>query len=312
MVASHDPKGQTRTSTYDELGRLKTLVDPDGTSNWVYDQGVNALGRLSESFSPSIAGAPRQRVRYAYEPPTASNNRGALDTLTYVVDGTEYESSFEYDGLGRTHRIHYPELAGSTAKPVVAQYLYDESGALEGLDEVGGSAAKPIWRLMEAFEGQLVQRETFGNGAATTVMDTTPNDASSKASIPRSAASIFSASTTSDDNGLLAGEHRQQGHRGRDGHSRVRLRPPQQAVLRYPHCLGQPASDDLLWLRRHLEHHELWWHRHHLPHHAAPFGSRVLGGNGYQYDDNGKRPRANRSGHPWKHPNYPVHPLRSP
>ena len=162
-----DPKGQLRTYQHDSLGRLESILDSAGLTQWIYDQGPNAIGRISESVSPNTLESPTgQHIRYAYEPPTAAGNRGLLQSVTHVVDGTEYPISFEYDDLGRSERIHYP--VRGNGQPIVAKYSYDTSGVLFGVDEVGSGAAKSLWRLNEVFQGHLVQRETFGNGAATT------------------------------------------------------------------------------------------------------------------------------------------------
>jgi RHS repeat-associated protein len=162
-----DPRGRLRTYQHDSLGRLESISDPAGLTQWVYDQGPNAIGRITESISPSTPESPTgQHVRYAYEPPTSSRNRGLLQKLTQVIDGSEYPISIEYDDLGRSDRIHYP--ARGTGQPIIAKYSYDASGVLFGVDEVGSGTAKPLWHLNEVFQGHLVQRETFGNGAATT------------------------------------------------------------------------------------------------------------------------------------------------
>ncbi|MEO8904554.1 MAG: RHS repeat-associated core domain-containing protein [Polyangiaceae bacterium] len=162
-----DPKGQLRTYQHDSLGRIESITDAAGLTQWIYDQGSNAIGRLSESISPATPESPTgQHIRYAYEPPTTSGNRGFLQSVTHVVDGTEYLTSIEYDDLGRSERVHYP--VRGNGQPIVAKYSYDTSGVLFGVDEVGGGTAKPLWHLNQVFQGHLVQRETFGNGAATT------------------------------------------------------------------------------------------------------------------------------------------------
>ena len=167
LVTSRDPKQQVRTYHHDELGRLDSIVDDAGTTQWIYDQGVNAIGRISETISPPTPqNAAGQHVRYTYEDPTETSNRGLVRTIDSIVDGTAYDISFEYDDLGRTLRVHYPVLA--TGAPIVAQYGYAPSGMLTKLDEVGGATPKPIWEIKQAFQGHLVQREDFGNGAIST------------------------------------------------------------------------------------------------------------------------------------------------
>ncbi|MGB7213721.1 MAG: RHS repeat-associated core domain-containing protein, partial [Gammaproteobacteria bacterium] len=166
LRTSLDPKGQLRTYNRDQLGRLTSIVDPAGTTQWIYDQGVNALGRISETVSPGTAENPAgQRVIYTYEAPTAANNRGLLERLDYLIDGVDYRITMGYDDLGRTERVDYPDLGHGD--PIVAKYHYDSSGALTGLDEIGSGEAKPLWRLDETFQGHLTKRETFGNGAST-------------------------------------------------------------------------------------------------------------------------------------------------
>jgi len=165
LKTSRDPKQQLRTLNYDDIGRLTSIVDPAGTSQWIYDQGVNAIGRISETISPGTTEYPSgQRVVYTYEPVIA-NNRGLVQRFDYVIDGADYPIALAYDDLGRTDRVDYPNVDGGT--PVSAKYTYDDAGILTGLDEVGSGATNPIWHMTEAFQGHLIQKETFGSRAST-------------------------------------------------------------------------------------------------------------------------------------------------
>ena len=167
LRTSKDPKQQLRTYNHDSLGRIESIVDPDGLTQWIYDQGPNALGRLSESISPATQENPSgQDIRYSYEPATETANRGFLQSVTYTIDGAPYSVSLDYDDLGRTSRIHYPS-AGS-GPPIVAQYKYDNSGVLYGLDEVGSGTPHSLWNVIDVFQGHLIQNETLGNGSSAT------------------------------------------------------------------------------------------------------------------------------------------------
>jgi RHS repeat-associated protein len=165
LRTSIDPS-QQRLFDYDSLGRIASILDASGLTTWVYDQGANGLGQLSEMSSPATAENPAgQHVRYTYEP-IATPNRGLLERLDYVIDGVSYPITFSYDDLGRTDRINYPDRG--SGPPIAAKYQYDTSGVLTGVDEVGGAATRQLWRMTEAFQGHLTQEEVFGNGATTT------------------------------------------------------------------------------------------------------------------------------------------------
>jgi RHS repeat-associated protein len=167
ITQSTDPKTQTRVFHYDRLGRLERIDDPlQKVTRWIYDQGVNALGRLSETIAPATTENPNGNyVLYQYEPTTPSHARGFLRQIDTGLDDTVYSVKFGYDDAGRIDRIDYPNLGNGP--PIAAKYHYDTSGVLTDLDEIGSNATRPIWQLEETFQGHLVQRESFGNGAST-------------------------------------------------------------------------------------------------------------------------------------------------
>jgi RHS repeat-associated protein len=163
---SLDPKSQLRTIHYDRIGRATSVVDPGiGTTQWIYDQGVNALGRISKTISPPTTEAPDgQQLTYTYEPKTG-NNRGLLKTLEYKIDSVSYPINFTYDAHGRPDTVAYPDRGNGP--PVVGKYSYDDFGFMTDLEEVGSGTARPIWHMDEAFQAQLLERETFGDGTTT-------------------------------------------------------------------------------------------------------------------------------------------------
>jgi RHS repeat-associated protein len=201
LKTSIDPS-QQRLFDYDALGRIGSILDASGLTTWTYDVGTNGLGQLSEMASPGTPENPAgHRVIYTYEPQTADPNRGLLKTLYYVIDGLSYPVTFNYDDLGRTDRIDYPDLG--TGSPIAAKYTYDTSGVLWRLDEVGGGTTKPIWRMTDAFQGHLVEKEIFGNGAETTYAYDSQRRWLDSIATSLGGTSIQSLSYTHYDNGLI-------------------------------------------------------------------------------------------------------------
>ena len=163
LKTSNDPKQQLRSYSYDVMGRTTSIVDPAGTTRWVYESG-----RLTDTFSPGTsANIDGQHVHYAYELATPSLNRGFLESATYTLDGTDYSTHFKYDELGRSDRVEYPDL-GTGAKIVTKSHYDDVSGLLDGLDEVGAAGStSALWKVTDNVQGYLIAQETFGNGATT-------------------------------------------------------------------------------------------------------------------------------------------------
>jgi RHS repeat-associated protein len=162
LKTSLDAANRQRAFAYDELGRLTSVVDDQGTTTWTYDVGVNALGRLSSSVSPPTPNSPEgQRIDYVYE----SNGRGLLQRAESTIDGVVYPIKYGYDDLGRTTRIDYPDLGNGP--PVSVKYDYDASGALVGLDQLDNGVPHSLWKVTDAFQGYQVQDETFGNQTQT-------------------------------------------------------------------------------------------------------------------------------------------------
>jgi RHS repeat-associated protein len=161
IKTSLDAKNQLRSFTFDTLGRMATVTDGTTIRRWTYDEGVNAIGRLSGT---SVSGLAGQSTSYTYEPATPAGNRGLLQNVTYNFDGVSYPVGFTYDELGRTQQTQYPDLG--SGQPIVTENDYDPlSGALQSVDQVVGVQRKKLWQLDTAFQGHLVKDESFGNGA---------------------------------------------------------------------------------------------------------------------------------------------------
>ncbi len=96
--------------TYDELGRVLSLAEPEGTTTFTYDTKDNGLGRLSGISSPGGV-----TVDFAYDA------LSRLATKTESIDSLDLTESFLYDRYGRDSLLIYP--SGFSIK-----YIYNNKG----------------------------------------------------------------------------------------------------------------------------------------------------------------------------------------
>lgn len=167
LVTSRDPAGRLNTIFYDELGRQKRLENADGTTTWTYDDGLNAIGRLSRTLSPS-----GQQSSYAYEPPTGGANRGLLASVTQslVSPGatastppTVLTTTYHYDQFSRLEQIDYP---GDGTAALSVKYGFDAAGHVTSVSDAA-DPSNVYWQLTGAHQGYRPSQETFRNGVVT-------------------------------------------------------------------------------------------------------------------------------------------------
>jgi RHS repeat-associated protein len=124
-------KSQTTTFTYDALSRLATRVEVEGTTTFGYDNGTNAIGKLtstsspggySESYTYDGAGRPSQTTiiadavtyayNYGYNPTT-----GLPETLTYPTSSSDFRFKLRYsyqNGMLQAINNYSSDVLGAT------------------------------------------------------------------------------------------------------------------------------------------------------------------------------------------------------
>ncbi|WP_394832882.1 hypothetical protein LVJ94_40905 [Pendulispora rubella] len=150
-----DNKGQDTLSCHDALGRLTRESSPDGTDIRTYDQGANAIGKLTASIS-----AGRNGRRYEYDA------LGRLSRTTTLVPSSgsqlqSYTIERAYNARGELHRLTYPSVGGSR---FAVDYLYDDYGNSTTVRDA--SDQHVMWRWQTADDANRISDVQFGNGVA--------------------------------------------------------------------------------------------------------------------------------------------------
>lgn len=172
-VATYDAAGRLRQVVYDGFGRVESIEDDDGSTDWIYDgSGDNEIGRPVEVTSSS-----GQRQVFKYEPRQSEQNRGLLAKITSELylpttgggAARSLTTSYRYDASSRLEQIDYPASSG----PVVGvKYGFDAYGhTIKASD--ANNASKVYWQLISAHEGFRVAEERLGTHSCGSSQGTT-------------------------------------------------------------------------------------------------------------------------------------------
>ena len=152
IKTNKDNKLQLTTYNYDELGRLTSRVDVDGTSSWTWDSATNGKGLLQ-----SRTNGNGFTETYAY------NNLSRLESVTTSItpiggsSSEDYVTTYTYDSHRRPVDTTY------VGKYTITR-TYNSYGYLSEIKN--GSTVLQSFDSANAF-GSPTQ-ETYGNGVVTT------------------------------------------------------------------------------------------------------------------------------------------------
>jgi len=179
-----DAKGQSSSFTYDRMGRMRSRVEPEGTTVWTYGSSasarnvgkvvsVTAPGGYSEVFVYDSLGRPQDRTTTIDSIPYVvssaySASTGLLDTLTYptstgAVAGSRFKVKYEY-AHGLLQRVRDFTASGPVFWEKIAT-----GAAGETLDEQFGNGLHN-YSTYDDFSGFLTARFV---GASTQVQNLT-------------------------------------------------------------------------------------------------------------------------------------------
>ncbi len=141
------PEGQV-SATFDSLDRMLTRTDTDGTAEFFYDSGSDAVGRMVETrSSDGIA------TVFGYDGPHLTTHE-----LRYA-DGTKLGFEYSFDGFGRLKGQTYPR---GSFKTVLS---YAANGILTSVQDA--SSGRILWEVDKLTPRGLVRSETLGDGSNT-------------------------------------------------------------------------------------------------------------------------------------------------
>ncbi|GAG31862.1 unnamed protein product, partial [marine sediment metagenome] len=143
-LTAADPKGQLMHYSYDELNRMKTdelVGDPTTLQSYSYDQGSNALGRLSQVLTPDHV------LQASYDV------RGRLSSETQTIDGQSYVKSYAYTRFDQPEQVNMPD-------DLVVNRVYNAVGQLDQLNTSAGVAMSGL----QYSPLRQVEELQYGNG----------------------------------------------------------------------------------------------------------------------------------------------------
>ena len=156
VVASRDAKEQTTSYAYDALNRVVRIVHEQATGtqlkqvDYLYDQGANAVGRLTTITETSAAGATLLSTTYGYD------QHGRTTAESRAIGGVTYTTRYEYDAAGRMAAMTYP--SGRTVA-----YGLDGLGRVNRIETTGGGTTQVVVQDVTYQPFGPAKSFTFGN-----------------------------------------------------------------------------------------------------------------------------------------------------
>ena len=97
LLTQTDAKGQVTSYGYDALNRVTGITYQGGVvHSYGYDQGANGKGRLTQIVEPNST------TNYVYD------QKGRLTSETRIINSVSYVTTYAYDSAGRMTGITYP------------------------------------------------------------------------------------------------------------------------------------------------------------------------------------------------------------
>ena len=149
-----DATGAATHFEYDELGRVKKRVEPEGTTLYTYDVGVGAKGLLvSEQLIATGEGA------LASSRTTTFDDKSRPVATTLVTPAKSFTTTSTYDALSRPETVTSPS-------GLVLSYGYDARGVQTSVKNAKTGLA--YWTALDVTADGQVKVERAGNGLTTT------------------------------------------------------------------------------------------------------------------------------------------------
>lgn len=152
LLTQTDAKSQVTTYAYDALNRVTLITFHDGSKQvYVYDQGTNAIGRLSSITERNAADQVTSVIAYAYD------QHGRVTSETRTVEGVQYVLGYGYDSAGRLTGMTYP--SGRTLS-----YIHDALSRVAAINTSFGGQTRPLVANVAYHPFGGVKSYTLGNG----------------------------------------------------------------------------------------------------------------------------------------------------
>ncbi len=96
MITKTDSRSESALYVYDSLNRLELITYSDEVINFIYDQGINGIGRLS-SFTDSSG-----QTSYTYD------SEGRVNTKTQITNAQSFITAYDYNINGQLAKLTTP------------------------------------------------------------------------------------------------------------------------------------------------------------------------------------------------------------